>query len=231
MREVRYIVYFVLSCMLLYIGYLGYANWEKKHQVSKTLSSVYYRDKLSSFNDNEIDTASIVFIGNSLIDNFNLSPFNNPHIINRGISGDFTEGVIARMDGIIAKHPKKIFLEIGINDLIEKIALRTIGNNYKIILEKIIKASPHTHIYIHSLLPTMLKSSITTSGDDVNRRVVEFNNILLNFSVKYHCTYIDTWSHFATKDNSMNPLLTDDGIHLTQDGYKVWADVIKGLVN
>ena len=231
MREIRYMTYIVLSCILLFVGYSVYVKWKSKHEVSRTINTMRYQDMLASFKDSEIDTSSIVFLGNSLIEHFNLSEFNNPHVINRGISGDFTEGVIARMDGIIARYPKKIFIEIGINDLIEKIALKTIGDNYEIILQKIMKISPGTQVYIHSLLPTMLKSSITTSGDDVNKRVIEFNNMLLNLSEKHHCTYIDTWSHFATKDNSMNPSLTDDGIHLTQDGYKVWVTVINNLVN
>ena len=231
MREIKYIAYIVLSCILLYFGYLGYVKWKSGHEVIRTINTMRYQDMVASFKDSEIDTSSIVFLGNSLTEHFNLSQFNNPHVINRGISGDFTEGVIARMDSIISRHPKKIFIEIGINDLIEKIALKTIGNNYEIILQKIIKASPRTQIFIHSLLPTMLHSSISTSSDDVNKKVMEFNNILLNLSEKYHCTYIDTWSHFATKDNCMNPSLTDDGIHLTLDGYKVWVAVIKDLVN
>jgi lysophospholipase L1-like esterase len=231
MREIRYITYIVLSCILLFVGYKVYVKWKSEHEVSRTINTMRYQDMVASFNDSEIDTSTIVFLGNSLIEHFNLSQFNNPHIVNRGISGDFTEGVITRMDGIITRHPKKIFLEIGINDLIEKIALKTIGNNYEIILEKIIKVSPKTQIFIHSLLPTKLHGSIITSANNINQRVMEFNNMLLNLSEKYHCTYIDTWSHFATKDNSMNPSLTDDGIHLTPEGYKIWVAVIKNLVN
>jgi len=188
-------------------------------------------DRLAIFDDKYIDSNSIVFLGNSLIANFDLEQFNNPHTVNRGISGDFTEGVIKRMNGIINKHPKKIFIEIGINDLVEKVPLGTIAHNYDTILQKISVVSPQTKVYIFSLLPTKLHRSILTSAANVNKRVVKFNAILAKFPKKYHCTYIDTWSHFVTKDNSMDTKVTTDGIHLTEEGYKIWRNLITDLVN
>jgi lysophospholipase L1-like esterase len=231
MRRNRYIGFIVLVCALIYFSFHIYVQLKSKHEVSRTLSSMHYQDMLSSFNDSEIDSNSIIFIGNSLIEGFDLSQFNNPHVVNRGISGDFTRGVIARMDGILKKHPKKMFIEIGINDLIEKVPLETMYSNYDTIIEKIIHASPHTQIYVHSLLPTMLNGSIITSAAKVNERIIKFNAFLVTLSSEYHCTYIDTWSHFAMKDNSMNPTLTTDGVHLTVQGYKIWVSLIENFVN
>jgi lysophospholipase L1-like esterase len=230
MRGAKYITIIVLLCALAYLSFKIYVNWKSTHEVNRTISSLRYQDMLASFNDNEIDTNSIVFLGNSLTEGFDLSQFNNPHTVNRGISGDFTAGLIARMDGIIKKYPKKIFIEIGINDLIEKISPEAMYSNYDTILKKINRISPRTRIYIHSLLPTLLNGSIITSAADVNKRVKEFNILLVKLSEKYNCTYIDTWSHFVMKDNSMNPDLTTDGIHLKSEGYKVWVGVIEKMV-
>ena len=231
MRGAKYITIIVLLCALAYLSFKIYVNWKSTREVNRTISSLRYQDMLASFNDNEIDTNSIVFLGNSLTEGFDLSQFNNPHTVNRGISGDFTAGLIARMDGVLKKHPKKIFIEIGINDLIEKVTPRTMLSNYDTILEKIKQASPRTRIYIHSLLPTMLHGSMITSEADINKRVVEFNSLLVKLSVKYDCVYIDTWRQFAMKDYSMNPLLTTDGIHLKPIGYKIWARAIEGYIN
>ena len=61
---------------------------------------------------------SIVFLGNSLTQNFELSEFFPNHKIkNRGINGDVSAGILNRVKSITALHPSKIFIEMGINDL------------------------------------------------------------------------------------------------------------------
>lgn len=231
MNKVKYIVWVLLCGLVLYAGFKIFVRLKTQYEICITLTSPRYLERLASFNNMEIDSNSIVFIGNSLIEGFDLSVFNNPHTVNRGISGDFTSGVIARIDSVLKRHPKKVFVEIGINDLIEKVPLKTMLANYDTILQKITAQCPTAKIYVHSLLPTKLNGSLLTPSSDVNARVVEFNAQLLVLSQKHHCTYIDTWSHFTAKDNSMNPAITTDGIHLTEDGYKIWVGLIVKMVN
>ena len=38
----------------------------------------------------------------------------NPHVINRGISGDVTYGILARLDEVLASKPAKIFILAGL---------------------------------------------------------------------------------------------------------------------
>ena len=66
----------------------------------------------------------IVFLGNSITARGNWSEwFNNKRIINRGISGDRTDGVLYRLDEVISSKPKKIFLLIGVNDIKYKMGI------------------------------------------------------------------------------------------------------------
>ncbi len=44
--------------------------------------------------------------------------FENNSVVNQGIGSDTTEGLVHRVDSIIRRNPKMIFLNIGINDLI-----------------------------------------------------------------------------------------------------------------
>jgi hypothetical protein len=58
----------------------------------------------------------IVFLGNSITDGaewFEL--LGNKRCRNRGISGDVTEGVLLRLDGVTKLKPSSIFILIGIN--------------------------------------------------------------------------------------------------------------------
>ena len=62
---------------------------------------------------------STLFLGDSLTEYGNWRElFPGLDIKNRGIAGDTTDGVLHRLDGITALSPDKIFLMIGINDLL-----------------------------------------------------------------------------------------------------------------
>lgn len=81
----------------------------------------YYLDRkdlfenLSSSKDKK---EKIVFLGDSLIDKGEWNELlSNEDIANRGINGDTTEGVLNRIDSVIALVPKKAFIMIGTNDV------------------------------------------------------------------------------------------------------------------
>ena len=95
---------------------IRYKNYKIANSTQTEFTYLYDRDEL--FETLPIDDNSIVFLGNSLINNFELAElFQNLKIKNRGISGDKIDGVINRLDPIIRLKPNKIFIEIGINDL------------------------------------------------------------------------------------------------------------------
>jgi hexosaminidase len=228
---VKSIVIGLLFSFVVFLAFLIYVHCKTDYEIRRTLNTDIYKQKLAGLSKDRIDSNSIVFIGNSLIDDFNLSVFNNPNVVNQGISGDFTAGLINRINKVLERHPAKLFIEIGINDLIEKVSLQTIFTNYDTILHRVTTISTRSKVYVHSLLPTLRPRSLITTSTEVNKRVMKFNLMLLGLAQKYHVTYIDTWSHFAMKDNSMNPAISTDGIHLTPEGYLIWSNLIKDAVN
>ena len=65
------------------------------------------------------DSSDILFIGDSFIDNFLIGEMsNNTAIKNRGIQGEFTSGLLNLLPSITKIAPSKIFIYIGINDII-----------------------------------------------------------------------------------------------------------------
>ena len=83
--------------------------------------------------------------------------FGYSKIKNRGIGGDVTYSVLARLDEIIYFKPRAVFLLIGINDLwnntptIPKPAY--IGTNIIKIADIIKRRSSDTKVYIQTVLP------------------------------------------------------------------------------
>ena len=84
-------------------------DWGKKN----------YKKVIEEFKEKPLNLNDIVFLGNSITAGGNdwSERLNIPNIKNRGIGGDTTDGVIARLDEIIYFKPKAVFLLIGINDL------------------------------------------------------------------------------------------------------------------
>ena len=193
--------------------------------INETISSEHWTERTKEFQEQPRSTGRIVFLGNSLTEGFDLNILEDSTIINRGISGDFTEGLLKRLDEVISLKPSRLFIEIGINDLIEHVPVKEICRNYEQIIERIEKSSPSTRIYLQSLLPVRLESSFLTSGEDVNLEVREQNNALKILAGKEGIPFIDLYSHFVV-NNEMNQRLTYDGIHLVNEGYAILKNTV-----
>jgi lysophospholipase L1-like esterase len=186
----------------------------------------YYPEKIKEFKANPLAEGAIVFIGNSITEQGGdwSKRFNNPKIKNRGISGDVTEGVLARLGEIYYYKPSKIFIKIGINDLFsENLSADFVANNILKIVENIHKKSPETQIYIQTILPTTTERIIT--------KIKKTNSILKDNAMTYNYILIDLYSVFADKNDRIIEELTVDGVHLSEKGYLVWSDYIKEYLN
>jgi lysophospholipase L1-like esterase len=194
-----------------------HTSWTKNH----------YIQKIVEFKANPLQFGDIVFIGNSITEqggNWGLR-FNNYKVKNRGIAGDVTAGVINRLAEIYYYKPKKVFLKIGINDIFQdELTPEYIANNIKLIVDKIHLESPDTKIYVQTILPT---SNNTT----LKNKIVATNTILKNNPPTDYSQVIDLYPLFADVNDLMMSSYSIDGIHLSEAGYIVWQNFIKGFVN
>lgn len=188
----------------------------------------YYYDKNSLFEVMPV-TGGIVFLGDSLTDNNEWNEmFNSIDIYNRGIQGDTTDGVVERIGQVTEGKPKKIFLMIGHNDLLRGNNAENIDNlvnNYSKIIETIKKDSPNTEVYIQSILPV----NNELFGDEIENSDINAVNERLKKLEKDNVKYVDLYSLFV-KDNQLNSKYTNDGVHLTGDGYMLWKKAIEQYV-
>jgi len=196
----------------------------------KTLNSDYWNTQNEYFDKMKNIENSILFIGNSLTENFDLFQLNNSQIINIGIRGDYTTGVLQRIPIISHHNPKKIFIEIGINDILADISPDQIKQNYNEIISIIESNSPSTKIYIQSILPVNFENGFFANCQKANIQINEINSCLKTLCLKKNHDYIDLHTNFKI-NGKLNPLLTIDGVHLNKDGYSLWAKTIYPYVN
>lgn len=209
-----------LALNLSIVGYLIGKRYYYSHQ---SFPSYDYRSVRGSiFASLTIDSTDIVFVGNSLTEAFMVNELFGPHCKNRGINQNRIIDIINRIDPIAEKHPKKIFLEGGINDISFGATPKSIAENYRLLIEKIKKQSPRTAIYVQSVLPTSRQFN-------QKEKVISVNEYLKRYCKECGISFIDLYNSFQ-KDGYLIDSLTYDGVHLNGPGYKIWAEIVRSYL-
>ncbi|MEQ7801051.1 GDSL-type esterase/lipase family protein [Pedobacter sp. ASV1-7] len=191
--------------------------------------SAHFKKRMEIFKNDPLSKGGIIFLGNSITEQGdwkNLFPDKN--VFNRGIGGDNTYGVLARLDEVISSKPEKIFLMIGINDLgSRQWETSVILDNYNKIVDKIKKGSPKTKLYVQSILP--LNDNILKGGTYKNKAdtIIKLNKVLKSIGNSKCAGFVDLYSIFHTGDTVLNARYTKDGIHLLPDGYLIWKEFLE----
>jgi len=171
-----------------------------------------------------IDSGDVIFVGNSLTEGFPLAEmFGSTRFKNRGISGNRSSHILARIGAIAAARPAKIFLDVGINDILNGIPIDTLRRNYMAIVDTISALAPHTQVIVQTILPL-------GPSHKAKEPIVElFNDWLKVYCQQKKIACIDLFPAFL-KGDLLAPEYTMDDIHLTGKGYAVWAQKVKGYL-
>jgi lysophospholipase L1-like esterase len=207
------------------------AQAQKKKRGYDTLPNVpdHWVKRYDLFKKEPIVTGKVMMVGNSITEGGNWKKLlGDTTVINRGISGDVTFGILRRMKDITDRKPSKLFLLIGINDLSRNTPEEVIIENIFTIVKKIQEASPETKIFVQSILP--LNESFKNFPERFRgkmKKVAFINSELQKRATELNFTFIDLYSRFLDKEGKMEATLSNDGLHLTEAGYLRWVDYLK----
>jgi lysophospholipase L1-like esterase len=161
---------------------------------------------------------NLVFIGDSLTEWGDWEHrFPGYQVTNLGISGETVEGLLARRDRIRTRieNPDFIFLMTGINNIAT--GHDDIIPSYREIVRNLTTWYKQSTVVVQSLLPVDGKWVSATVIQDINRQLKE---IVREFKTEYldvHRLFVDV------QGIPKNGYLSDDGVHLAEKGYDVWA--------
>lgn len=190
----------------------------------------HYRARLETFGKQSPGKGKIMFLGNSITEGGNWKKLlNDSTVINRGISGDITFGILHRLDEIIKHKPSKLFLLIGINDISKNIPDEIILENLLTIISKIHSGTPATKIYVQSILPTNNSFKEFPRNYDKNDHVITINTQLKKYADRMNYTFVDLYSGFLDKESKLETKYSSDGLHLNSLGYAHWIELLKNL--
>ena len=192
--------------------------------------SLHYRVRKLYFSMEPHGSNPVVFLGDSMTDEGDWKKlFPDVNLVNRGIGGDTTLGVLNRIDQVLALAPSKIFLMIGTNDLCYKRSVADTLKNYDQILNILHKNLPQTKIYVESVLP--FNDQIFPSRYlRTNENIEELNRGIKKLAEKYEYPYLDLVPFFMDENGRLPENYTVDGLHLNENGYTIWKSRIKNFV-
>ena len=186
----------------------------------------YYQSKLAFFRQTA-GVADAIMLGDSHIEGIDWRElFPDVKILNRGISGDTSEGVLNRLDEVIGRHPKIVFLMIGGNDLQMGVPVPLVDANIRSIVQTLGRQGIHV-----ALQTTLYKTSgYWRSGywRQINNKIEELNRSLSDLCTTPGVSCVDLNQALAG-GGALSPLFSLDGAHLNTAGYLVWKNEIMGL--
>jgi lysophospholipase L1-like esterase len=190
--------------------------------IDKFLDHIY-RVKVSFFDSFPVSADDIVMLGDSITEGGEWNElFPGVQIRNRGIGGDTTTGVLARLQSIIDGKPAALFLKIGTNDF-ERVSERQVSyQQYRDIVTRVKAGSPSTDIYLQSVLPR---------AEEMREDVEAYNREIQAIASELGVTYIDLYPAFLAQDGSLQDELTYDELHLNGAGYKLWQSLLQPTVS
>mgnify|MGYP000845312643 FL=1 len=214
----------MVSLILLIIYTLTYLSTSRKDK-----QAIY-----SELNKSAVSN-SIVFVGDSLTDFYRTGEFFlNIDVYNRGIASDTTDDILKRLDEtVLSISPRKIFLQIGTNDLGNHKKPTYVINNIKKIVYQIQKALPNGEIYLISLYPVNSKAiafSRLIVRSRKNKHINLINQELEMFAKASNLTYIDVASHLKDEKGNLKKEYTVEGLHISILGYCKISAVLKPYV-
>jgi lysophospholipase L1-like esterase len=139
-------------------------------------------------------------------------------LANRGISGDTTRGLLARVDeDVLALDPRAIVLLIGTNDLGIGIAPLDVAENLKLLLAKIAKHDPKVPVILCAVMPSSKKKQ--RPADKIRAL-----NDLYGEAVRENpqVTMVDLYTLYADEKGDAKEEEFPDLLHPNDDGYRKW---------
>lgn len=201
-------------------------NWGRKPEDPAYLTLNYRLRRMYFSLTAEHKKNPVVFFGDSITFGADWQRlFPDSPVVNRGISGDTTLGLLNRQEEIIALRPKQIFLMIGTNDLCFGRPIEKVAENYERILDRFRSELPGTPVYVQSILP-FNDQMFPSNGLRKNQNIRELNRLIRPLAKKYGYPFIDLSGAFSGEDGRLPAQYTYDGLHLNDDAYWVWQRMI-----
>ncbi len=144
---------------------------------------------------------------------------------------DLYDGTSATaLDYAKAMQPKRIYIMLGSNGLLESYAMK---GSYAAFLDELIAACPDSVIYCMSISPVTSDSSAAAYSGITNQMALDFNDYIKNtICVNYNLEYLDICTLLSDSDGYFNHDYAEvDGMHFKGATYDMVLNYIENAVS
>jgi lysophospholipase L1-like esterase len=130
----------------------------------------------------------------------------------------------------VGQTPRLVVILIGTNNLTGTANAPSntpaeIAEGIQAICRQVVGMSPTSRILLMGVFPR------GPADDPLRARVRELNTMLQERTVGRHdVLFADIGRLFLSDDGNISVDIMNDGVHLTEDGYRIWADAIERVV-
>lgn len=169
-----------------------------------------------------------LFLGDFLTDDYDLDEyFEDAFVVKSGNRDDKVTDFLRELEDRVYKYnPSDIFIEIGLNDVLDDRDEDEVVTKITEIVDRIKENRSYAKIYIESIYP------VNNDIDDdllesANEKSVKINERLHSMAEEKGVIYIDIYDLLADKDGNLSEEYTEDGKSLNEDAYKLITEEIK----
>jgi lysophospholipase L1-like esterase len=166
----------------------------------------------------------VVFAGSSSLRMWKdvQSYFPEYNVINNGFGGSHFSDLLFYYDELIlSRKPEILFIYEGDNDIADAKKPREVMKQAKELVTKIRKDLPETRILFISPKPSLAREKL-------KEKYLTFNNKLERYcNRKKQVEFVNVWTPMCDKSGNILPgLFVEDGLHMNNKGYAIWAEAI-----
>jgi lysophospholipase L1-like esterase len=172
----------------------------------------------------KIDRAPIVMLGDSITEGAPWAELTGcSYLAERGIGGDTTAKVLARLDDVLKLKPRAVFLMIGVNDISLGVPKETTVANLKATLDRL----KGTHVVAAYVLPV----AASYGKRQINSAISALNETISGLVTgRADTTVLDLRPQLRGPDGYLREEFSYDGLHINPKAYAVWRDAIAPYV-
>ena len=167
----------------------------------------------------------IVFVGSSSFTNWSniardLAPY---PVIRRGFGGSQMSDSLRYAERIVTPYkPQMVVVYAGDNDIAAGRTPQEVFEDFKAFVAKVHAASPQTKVAYLSIKPSLSRWNLI-------EKIRQANSLIANYTTQdARLSYIDIAPvTLGPNGQPKSELFLEDGLHINQKGYDLWAAIIK----
>ena len=197
--------------------------------LSKWSEPDFYHKEIREFKDQDAlsfpKKNSILFVGSSSIVYWkNLKEAMHPfEVLNRGFGGAHIDHVNHHFSEVVSGYnPRGIVFFCGTNDLAALKVTEDVFSDFLTFFNNVNTFLPETKVFVIGVKPSIAR-------EHLKNKELKLNKLISDHAKKHdNLFFVDVWDKMLLDNGKADPaLFVDDGLHMNEEGYKVWNKIIK----